>query len=80
MRDKSNVIDLRTLAERFHAQGALLGLWGDVMPKGVAHVPPAHEMIDPLKDTTALIAHLARSAGRSAGPCRGHRARRPGAV
>jgi lambda family phage portal protein len=49
---------VRPIAERFHAQGALLGLWGDVMPKGVAHVPPAHEMIDPLKDTTALIAQV----------------------
>jgi lambda family phage portal protein len=49
---------VRPIAERFHAQGALLGLWGDAMPKGVAHVPPAHEMIDPLKDTTALIAQV----------------------
>ena len=49
---------VRPIAERFHAQGALLGLWADAMPKGVAHVPPAHEMIDPLKDTTALIAQV----------------------
>jgi lambda family phage portal protein len=49
---------VRPIAERFHAQGALLGLWGDAMPAGVAHVPPAHEMIDPLKDTTALIAQV----------------------
>jgi lambda family phage portal protein len=49
---------VRPIAERFHAQGALLGLWVDAMPKGVAHVPPAHEMIDPLKDTTALIAQV----------------------
>jgi hypothetical protein len=28
------------------------------MPDGVSHVPPAHEMIDPLKDTTALIAQV----------------------
>ncbi|MFN7305582.1 MAG: phage portal protein, partial [Acetobacteraceae bacterium] len=49
---------VRPIAERFHAQGALVGLWGDAMPKGVAHVPPAHEMIDPLKDTTALIAQV----------------------
>jgi lambda family phage portal protein len=49
---------VRPIAERFHVQGTLLGLWGDAMPKGVAHVPPAHEMIDPLKDTTALIAQV----------------------
>jgi lambda family phage portal protein len=49
---------VRPIADRFHAQGALLGLWVDAMPKGVAHVPPAHEMIDPLKDTTALIAQV----------------------
>jgi lambda family phage portal protein len=46
------------IAERFHAQGALLGLWDVEMPDGVSHVPPAHEMIDPLKDTTALIAQV----------------------
>jgi lambda family phage portal protein len=49
---------VRPIAERFHAQGALLGLWGADMPNGVSHVPPAHEMIDPLKDTTALIAQV----------------------
>ena len=49
---------VRPIAERFHTQGGLLGLWADAMPKGVAHVPPAHEMIDPLKDTTALIAQV----------------------
>jgi hypothetical protein len=49
---------VRPIAERFHVQGTLLGLWGDAMPKGVAHVPPAHEMIDPLKDTPALIAQV----------------------
>jgi lambda family phage portal protein len=49
---------VRPIAERFHAQGALLGLWGAEMPEGVSHVPPAHEMIDPLKDTTALIAQV----------------------
>ena len=46
------------IAERFHAQGALLGLWDAEMPDGVSHVPPAHEMIDPLKDTNALIAQV----------------------
>ncbi|WP_369407837.1 phage portal protein [Roseomonas rosulenta] len=49
---------VRPIAERFHAQGALLGLWRADMPDGVSHVPPAHEMIDPLKDTTALIAQV----------------------
>ena len=49
---------VRPIAERFHAQGALLGLWPAEMPEGVSHVPPAHEMIDPLKDTTALIAQV----------------------
>jgi lambda family phage portal protein len=49
---------VRPIAERFHAQGALLGLWGAEMPEGVSHVPPAHEMIDPLKDTAALIAQV----------------------
>jgi lambda family phage portal protein len=49
---------VRPIAERFHAQGALLGLWGTEVPDGVSHVPPAHEMIDPLKDTTALIAQV----------------------
>ena len=49
---------VRPIADRFHAQGALLGLWGADMPDGVSHVPPAHEMIDPLKDTTALIAQV----------------------
>lgn len=45
------------VARRFHAQGALLGLWADGMPE-MTHVPPAPEMVDPLKDTTALIAQV----------------------
>jgi lambda family phage portal protein len=49
---------VRPIADRFHAQGALLGLWGANVPEGLSHVPPAHEMIDPLKDTTALIAQV----------------------
>ncbi len=49
---------VRPIAERFHAQGALIGLWGAELPADVSHVPPAHEMIDPLKDTTALIAQV----------------------
>jgi hypothetical protein len=47
---------VRPIADRFHQQGALLGLWGAKVPDGLSHVPPDHEMIDPLKDTTALIA------------------------
>lgn len=46
------------IAERFHAQGGLLGLWDFEMPSDVSHVPPANEMIDPLKDTAALIAQV----------------------
>ncbi|MDB5243592.1 MAG: Phage portal protein lambda family [Spirosoma sp.] len=49
---------VRPIAARFHQQGALLGLWGAEVPEGGSHVPPAHEMIDPLKDTTALIAQV----------------------
>lgn len=49
---------VRPVAERFHMQGAMLGLWPMAMPEGVAHVPPAHEMIDPEKDTAALIAQV----------------------
>jgi lambda family phage portal protein len=49
---------VRPIAERCHGQGALLGLWGAELPADVSHVPPAHEMIDPLKDTTALIAQV----------------------
>lgn len=45
-------------AARFHQQGAMLGLWPADMPEGVEHVPPPHEMIDPLKDTNALIAQV----------------------
>lgn len=45
------------VAGRFHAQGAMRGLWDVEMPD-VEHVPPPHEMIDPLKDTTALIAQV----------------------
>jgi lambda family phage portal protein len=45
------------VAARFHTQGAMLGLWDAEMPDA-EHVPPPHEMIDPLKDTTALIAQV----------------------
>jgi hypothetical protein len=49
---------VRPIADRFHGQGVQLGLWGGGVPEGLSHVPPAHEMIDPLKDTTALIAQV----------------------
>jgi lambda family phage portal protein len=49
---------VRPVAERFHRQGALAGLWAADMPADVGFVPPAHEMIDPLKDTTALVAQV----------------------
>jgi lambda family phage portal protein len=49
---------VRPIAERFHAHGALAGLWGNDMPDGVSHVPPAHEMIDPAKDTAALVSQV----------------------
>jgi hypothetical protein len=39
---------VRPIADRFHQQGALIGLWGAEVPDGLSHVPPAHEMIDPL--------------------------------
>jgi lambda family phage portal protein len=45
------------VASRFHTQGAMRGLWDAEMPD-VEHVPPPHEMIDPLKDTTALVAQV----------------------
>lgn len=45
------------VARRFHAQGALLGLWPEAFP-AVTHVPPAPEMVDPGRDTDALIAQV----------------------
>jgi capsid protein len=45
------------VARRFHAQGALLGLFpSDYLAP--FHVPPAPEMVDPSKDTAALIAQV----------------------
>ncbi|GGG51645.1 phage portal protein [Caldovatus sediminis] len=41
------------VARRFHAAGAVLGLWPPTLP-AVTHVPPAPEMVDPLKDSLAL--------------------------
>lgn len=45
------------VARRFHEQGALNGLWpaADVVR---SHVPPAPEMVDPSRDTSALIAQV----------------------
>lgn len=49
---------VQPIAERFHAHGVALGLWTGPLPDDISHVPPAHEMIDPLKDTTALVAQV----------------------
>lgn len=49
---------VRPIADRFHQHGAMLALWPSDMPANVTHQPPAHEMIDPLKDTLALIAQV----------------------
>lgn len=46
------------VAEWFHAGGIRAGLWEPGLPLGATHTPPAHEMIDPLKDTLALIAQV----------------------
>lgn len=46
------------VASRFHAHGAMLGLWRGDMPADVTHTPPPQEMIDPLKDTLSLIAQV----------------------
>ena len=48
----------RPIADGFHAHGALNDVWGADLPEGMSHVPSAHEMIDPLKDTIALIAQV----------------------
>jgi lambda family phage portal protein len=45
------------VAQRFHELGVLRGLWRDDAG-GRTHVPPAPEMIDPTKDTQALIAQV----------------------
>jgi lambda family phage portal protein len=42
------------VTRRFHAEGARRGLWPEPMPR-VINTPPAPEMVDPLKDTLALI-------------------------
>jgi lambda family phage portal protein len=48
---------IERVARRFEEQGVLFGLWGDE-PGDVSHVPPAPEMVDPMKDTMALIAQI----------------------
>jgi lambda family phage portal protein len=45
------------VARRFEEQGVFFGLWDDDAGD-VSHVPPAPEMVDPLKDTNALIAQI----------------------
>lgn len=45
------------VAERFHRQGALLGLW-NYDGEDPTHVPPAFEMVDPLKDAMALVTQV----------------------
>lgn len=45
------------VARHFEQHGALYGLWADDMGD-VSHVPPAPEMVDPMKDTMALIAQI----------------------
>jgi len=42
------------VARRFHEEGVLRGLWSGPMPE-VVNTPPAPEMVDPLKETLALI-------------------------
>lgn len=48
---------IHRVARRFHDAGAMAGMWRPAMPR-VRHVPPAPEMVDPLKDTNALIAKI----------------------
>jgi lambda family phage portal protein len=48
---------IERVARRFEVQGALQGMWRDDMTD-VSHVPPAPEMVDPMKDTMALIAQV----------------------
>jgi lambda family phage portal protein len=48
---------IERVAARFHELGAVRGMWqdGDAERK---HVPPAPEMVDPLKDTMALLTQI----------------------
>jgi lambda family phage portal protein len=45
------------VARRFEEHGVLFGLWGDDYGD-VSHVPPAPQMVDPMKDTMALITQI----------------------
>lgn len=45
------------VAQRFHERGVAVGLLSDPTPE-VRHVPPAPEMIDPGRDTAALVAQV----------------------
>lgn len=45
------------VAKRFHANGVLLGLWDDSRPR-ITHTAPPPEMIDPIKDTLALLTQM----------------------
>lgn len=49
---------IRPIAMRFDLYGEWAGLWQRDPAAEISHVPPAHEMIDPLKDTLALIAQV----------------------
>ena len=48
---------IERVARRFEMQGALAGAFAPGMGD-VSHVPPAPEMVDPMKDTMALIAQI----------------------
>lgn len=49
---------VQPIATWFHQAGARAQLWAPGQDMGATHTPPAHEMIDPLKDTLALIAQV----------------------
>jgi len=48
---------VQRVAARFHAEAVAVNLVRPQMPDAV-HVPPAPEMVDPLKDTLALVAQV----------------------
>lgn len=45
------------VAEAFHRYGAIAGMWGDETP-AYMHTPETPEMVDPLKDMTAVVAQI----------------------
>lgn len=45
------------IADEFHRMGALTGMW-PMVAADYSHTPPAPEMVDPLKDTQALVAQV----------------------